>query len=104
MDGDSQQECLHTWYTLPKDFHGATLDTISIGGEAIFRKNVGPLLPGTEHAPPPNPSDCPWDCGRVCSLKCADYIEYMLAKEGDVAAVIAETVTVASFRSQQSKS
>ena len=73
-------------------FHGASLDTISIGGEAIFRQNIGPLLPGTEHAPPPNPSDCPWDCGKVCSLKCADYIEYMLAKEGDVAAVIAETV------------
>ena len=73
-------------------FHGASLDAISIGGEAIFRQNIGPLLPGTEHAPPPNPSDCPWDCGHMCSLKCADYIEYMLEKEGDVAAVISETV------------
>lgn len=73
-------------------FHGASLDAISIGGEAIFRKDVGPLLPGTEHVPPPNPSECPWHCGRACSLHCADYIEYVLAKEGDVAAVIAETV------------
>ncbi len=73
-------------------FHGASLVMISIGGEAIFRQNIGPLLPGTEHAPPPNPSECPWDCGKTCSLKCADYIEYMLKKEGDVAAVIAETV------------
>ncbi len=73
-------------------FHGASLDMISIGGEAIFRQNIGPLLPGAEHAPPPNPSECPWDCGTTCSLKCADYIEYMLKKEGDVAAVIAETV------------
>ena len=73
-------------------FHGASLDMISIGGESIFRKNIGPLLPGTEHAPPPNPSDCPWHCGKTCSLHCADYIEYMLEKEGDVAAVIAETV------------
>lgn len=73
-------------------FHGASLDAISIGGEAIFRKDIGPLLPGTEHVPPPNPSECPWHCGRVCSLHCADYIEYVLAKEGDVAAVIAETV------------
>ena len=73
-------------------FHGASLDTISIGGEAIFRKDMGPLLPGTEHAPPPNPGDCPWECGTSCNLKCAGYIEYMLEKEGDVAAVIAETV------------
>lgn len=73
-------------------FHGASLDMISIGGEAIFRQNIGPLLPGSEHAPPPNPSECPWECGKTCSLKCADYIEYMLKKEGDVAAVIAETV------------
>lgn len=73
-------------------FHGASLDMISIGGESIFRKNIGPLLPGTEHAPPPNPSNCPWHCGKACTLHCADYIEYILEKEGDVAAVIAETV------------
>src|SRR5262245_37923383 len=35
-------------------FHGANLDTISVGGEAIFRANAGPLLPGTEHVPPPS--------------------------------------------------
>ena len=28
-------------------FHGATLDAISIGGEALFRKGIGPLMPGT---------------------------------------------------------
>lgn len=73
-------------------FHGASLDAISIGGEALFRKDVGPLLPGAEHAPPPDPKHCPFGCGGECNLKCADYIEYMLEKEGDVAAVIAETV------------
>src|SRR6266478_2188310 len=30
-------------------FHGASLDAISVGGEAIFRQGIGPLLPGTEH-------------------------------------------------------
>ena len=73
-------------------FHGASLDVISIGGEATFRRNAGPLLPGTEHAPPPDPVHCPFRCGTVCNLRCADYIEYMLEKEGDVAAVVAETV------------
>ena len=73
-------------------FHGASLDAISIGGEAVFRNNVGPLLPGAEHVPPPDAQNCPWDCQGTCNLKCADYIEYVLRKEGDVAAVIAETV------------
>ncbi len=73
-------------------FHGASLDAISIGGEATFRKFAGPLLPGTEHAPPPDPVHCPFKCGKQCNLSCANYIEYMLEKEGDVAAVIAETV------------
>ncbi len=73
-------------------FHGASLDAISIGGEAIFRRGIGPLLPGAEHVPPPNPSNCPFGCERACSLQCAGYIEYVLEKEGDVAAVVAETV------------
>ncbi len=74
-------------------FHGASLDTISVGGEAIFRKDIGPLLPGTEHVPPPDCYRCLWGCEKDnCTLKCADYVEYVLAKEGDVSAVIAETV------------
>ena len=73
-------------------FHGASLDAISVGGEAIFRQGAGPLLPGTEHVPPPDPVHCPFACGAQCSLQCARYVEYVLEKEGDVAAVIAETV------------
>ncbi len=73
-------------------FHGASLDAISVGGEAIFRKDVGPLLPGTEHVPPPDCYRCLWGCEEGnCTLKCAEYIEYVLDKEGDVGAVIAET-------------
>jgi len=34
---------------------------------------------------------------RDCTLKCADYVEYVLGKEGDVAAVIAETVRSTSI-------
>jgi 4-aminobutyrate aminotransferase len=72
-------------------FHGASLDAISIGGEAIFRKDIGPLLPGTEHVPPPDCYRCLWGCTDNCTFKCVDYIEYVLDREGDVAAVIAET-------------
>jgi 4-aminobutyrate aminotransferase len=76
-------------------FHGGTLDTISVGGEAQFRAGIGPLLAGTEHVPPADPYRCPFRClGRVgaCDLSCARYLDYVLEKEGDVAAVIAETV------------
>jgi 4-aminobutyrate aminotransferase len=78
-------------------FHGASLDAISIGGEAIFRAGAGPLLPGTEHVPPPDPYRCVWDCGGECNLRCARYVEYVLEKEGDVGAVIAETARSTSL-------
>ena len=82
----------HKTLSLWDSFHGASLDAISIGGEAIFRKNIGPLLPGTEHAPPCDPAACRFGCGGVCSAKCAEYIDYVLGKEEDVGAVIIETV------------
>jgi 4-aminobutyrate aminotransferase len=82
----------HKTISLWDSFHGASLDMISIGGEAVFRKDAGPLLSGTNHVPPSDPAHCPFDCGKTCSLKCADYIEYVLEKEQDVCAVIAETV------------
>lgn len=75
-----------------ESFHGASLDAISVGGEALFRSGIGPLLPGTEHVPPPNAYRCVFGCNGSCNLRCADYIEYVLEKEGDVGAVIAETV------------
>ncbi len=78
-------------------FHGASLDAISIGGEAVFRQGIGPLLPGCEHVPPPDHRHCPFKCGHACNLNCADYVEYVLEKEGDVAAVIAETVRCTPF-------
>jgi 4-aminobutyrate aminotransferase len=73
-------------------FHGASLDASSVGGQTMFRGNIGPLLPGTEHVPPPDPYRCLWGCGGQCDLRCARYIGYVLEKEGDVGAVIAEPV------------
>ena len=78
-------------------FHGASLDAISVGGEAVFRSGIGPLLPGCERVPPPDHRHCPFRCGNACNLACADYIEYVLEKEGDVAAVIGETVRSTPF-------
>ncbi|MGD9042310.1 MAG: aspartate aminotransferase family protein [Desulfobacterales bacterium] len=84
----------HKTISMWDSFHGATLDTISIGGEAVFRQNMGPLLPGAEHAPPPDEYRCAFGCSNRggCDLTCADYVEYILEKEGDIAAVIAEPI------------
>ncbi len=82
----------HKTVSMWDSFHGASLDAVSVGGESLFRQNIGPLLPGTEHVPPPDPVHCPFDCGDRCSLKCAEYVDYVLEKEGDVGAVISETV------------
>jgi 4-aminobutyrate aminotransferase len=81
-------------------FHGGTLDAVSIGGEAQFRREIGPLMAGTEHVPPPDPYRCPFNCrDRVgaCDLACARYLDYVLEKEGDVAAVVAESVRNAPY-------
>lgn len=86
----------HKTVSMWESFHGATLDAISIGGEAIFRQGIGPLMPGTEHVPPPDPAGCPF-CEGDCTLACARYLEYVLEKEGDVAAVVAETVRCTPF-------
>ena len=84
----------HKTISMWDSFHGATLDTISIGGEAVFRRGMGPLLAGTEHVPPPDEYRCVFGCaGRGgCDLVCADYVEYILEKEGDIAAVVAEPI------------
>ena len=84
----------HKTISMWDSFHGASLDAISIGGEAIFRQDMGPMMPGTEHAPPPDEYRCIFGCSDRggCDYTCARYVEYMLEKEGDVAAVIAEPI------------
>jgi 4-aminobutyrate aminotransferase len=82
----------HKTISMWDSFHGASLEAISIGGEALFRAGIGPLLPGTEHVQPCDPRHCNFGCNGACSARCADYVEYVLAKEEDVAAVIVETV------------
>jgi 4-aminobutyrate aminotransferase len=70
-------------------FHGANLDAIAVGGEALFRRGLGPMAPGAEHLPPLNLArrffggDRPFD-------RFADYIDYALEVQGDVSALIAE--------------
>ncbi len=80
----------HKTISMWDSFHGASLDAISIGGEALFRKDVGPLLPGTEHIPAPTRGKCFFNCTDEEHTGCTDYLEYVLEVQGDVAALIAE--------------
>ncbi|WP_018698072.1 (R)-1-hydroxy-2-aminoethylphosphonate ammonia-lyase [Amorphus coralli] len=71
-------------------FHGANLDAISVGGEALFRRDAGPLLPGTEHVPPLGLARRFFGEDGHAQDRLADYIDYVLEVQGDVAAVVAE--------------
>lgn len=73
-------------------FHGANLDTISIGGEAHFRSGIGPLLPGCCHVFPYNSYRCIFGDYAGCGLKCVDYLEYVCRCEGDIGAIIMEPI------------
>ncbi len=72
-------------------FHGASLDAISAGGESLFRADIGPLMPGVEHVPPPTSYRGILGDGADDS-KYADYIEYVVEKEGDIGMMLFETI------------
>ena len=83
----------HKTLSMWESFHGASLDAISIGGESLFRRGMGPLMPGTEHIPPADPYHCLFDTDCTgCGLKCVRYLEYVLDKEKDIGALIAEPI------------
>ena len=74
-------------------FHGAGFGASSVGGEATFRSHIaGPLLPGAEHVAPFHCYHCAYGHAgpETCGLACAKMVEFVLEREGDVAAVIAE--------------
>lgn len=74
-------------------FHGAGFGAASVGGEATFRSQIaGPLLPGAEHIAPFHCYRCAYGHPGpdTCALACAKMVDYVLEREGDVAAVIAE--------------
>ncbi|VUX47695.1 Aminotransferase class-III [Candidatus Defluviicoccus seviourii] len=87
-------------------FHGAGFGAASVGGEALFRAGrLGPLVPGDAHVPPfacfrcpfgfPSPSGAP-ELER-CRMACAATAEYTLAREADIAALVAEPIRAVPY-------
>lgn len=73
-------------------FHGASLDAISVGGEACFRHGMGPLMAGVERIPPAVSYRGALPSPDGHDVHYADYLEYVIEKEGGVGAFIAEAV------------
>lgn len=81
----------HKTLSMWDSFHGANLDTIAVGGEALFRRGLGPMMPGAEHLPPLHLAERFFGPDRPYE-RYADYIDYVLEVQGDVAALVAEPV------------
>jgi 4-aminobutyrate aminotransferase len=79
-------------------FHGAGFGARSVGGESMFHGGpIGPLLPGAEHVPPFGDYRNAWGVGQGSGDLCANQIRYVLEKERDVAAVIAEPMRAVPY-------
>ncbi len=81
-------------------FHGAGFGASSVGGEALFRSGPhGPLMPGAEHVAPFGSFNCPYG-GRNAQESgdaCARMIDYVLGRDGDFAAFIAEPMRAVPY-------
>lgn len=75
-------------------FHGASMDSISLGGEFVFQQGLGPLMAGSIHVPPVDTYRGMWfnPKNKDGDLAYADYLEYVIEKEGDVGVLVAETI------------
>jgi len=82
----------HKIVTCWDSFHGASMDAISVGGEAQFRSYMGPMMPGVERIPPPSSYRGIFSDNKKGDVFNAEYLEYVIEKEGDIGAFIAETI------------
>jgi 4-aminobutyrate aminotransferase len=85
----------HKTIAMYDSFHGASMDSISLGGEYVFQQGLGPLMAGSVHVPPIDTYKGMWLNPKRTNaedLAYADYLEYVIEKEGDVGVFVAETI------------
>jgi 4-aminobutyrate aminotransferase len=79
-------------------YHGSGFAARSIGGEQMFRSApIGPLLPGAQLVPPFGDYRNAWEVTEGSGELCAKTIRYVLEKEGDVCAIIAEPMRAVPY-------
>jgi 4-aminobutyrate aminotransferase len=74
-------------------FHGAGFGSSALSGEALFRSGpAASLVPGAIHVAPFGSYRCPYgtSSAEASGEACARMIEYVLEREGDIAALVAE--------------
>ncbi|WP_281659154.1 aspartate aminotransferase family protein [Halobacillus sp. Cin3] len=82
----------HKTVSMWESFHGASMDALSVGGEAHFRRQIGPLLPGAIHVPPIQNYRPNWEGAGLDDRQLASYIEYLFEQDADIGAFVMETV------------
>ncbi len=81
--------------SLQYSFHGRTLGTLSLGGNARRKRRAGPMASGVAMAPAPYCYRCPLHLTYpACDVACADEVQRVFDTQtsGNVAAFIAEPV------------
>lgn len=85
----------HEFVALTHGFHGRTIGTLSVTGNAGRKRGNGPYLSGIAFAPAPYCYRCPLglsypSCGVACAEKLPETIQFQTS--GDVAAFLVEPV------------
>lgn len=81
-------------------FHGAGFGASALSGETLFRSGpAAPLVPGAAHVAPFGSYRCPYGTAtaEASGEACARMIEYVLEREGDVAALVAEPIRAVPY-------
>lgn len=84
----------HKVISMWESFHGAGLDAVSVGGEYVFSKDMGPMMPGCIKAIPYNAyrNLIHSNSKETVARFCLDYIEYIIQNEGDIGAILLEPI------------
>ncbi|HBS47044.1 MAG TPA: aspartate aminotransferase family protein, partial [Paenibacillus sp.] len=84
----------HKVISMWESFHGAGLDTIAVGGEYVFKKDMGPQMPGMLKAIPFNAyrNLLGSHSHEAVATFCLDYLEYMIQHEGEIGAILLEPI------------
>jgi 4-aminobutyrate aminotransferase len=81
-------------------FHGAGTGASALSGEALFRSgSAASLVPGAVHVAPFGSTRCPYGTSSADASgeACARMIEYVLEREGDIAALVAEPIRAVPY-------
>jgi 4-aminobutyrate aminotransferase len=81
-------------------FHGAGAGASALSGEALFRSGAAAsLVPGAVHVAPFGSTRCPYgtSSAEASGEACARMIEYVLEREGDIAALVAEPIRAVPY-------